>query len=153
MLKKTITYKDFNGVEKTETHYFTLTESELTRMTMSEYGAMDERLKEIVSKRDTALIMDEFYDLMKLSYGVKTPDGRFIKKKDGRLLFEDFETTGAFDALFMELCTNGASAAEFARSIIPDKLRAEAEAKMREMEKERDSANPDSAGLKVLTDA
>lgn len=131
MLKKTITYKDYNGVEKTETHHFHLSERELTKMTMSEYGAMDERLKAIVDAKDSPQIMDQFEDLIRLSYGVKMPDGRFVKKRDGRLLFEDFESSAAYDALFMELCTNPKIAAEFARGILPDSARKEAEAKLK----------------------
>lgn len=134
MYKKTITYTDFNGVEKTETHYFGLTESELTRMTMSEYGAMDDRLRAIVDRKDSAMIMLQFDDLLKRSYGIKTPDGKFVKKKDGHRLFDDFESTGAYDAIFMELCTNPVAASEFARGILPEKMRAEAEAKMKEAE-------------------
>lgn len=135
MYKKTVTYTDFNGVEKTETHYFGLTESELTRMTMSEYGAMDDRLRAIVDRKDSAMIMLQFDDLMRRSYGIKTPDGKFMKKKDGRSLFEDFEATAAYDKIFMELCTNPTAASEFARGILPESMRAEAEAKMKEAER------------------
>lgn len=131
MLKKVIKCTDFNGVEKEETHYFNLTKSELTRMTMSEYGAMDERLKSIVDAKDSAKIMDQFYDLLKQSYGKKTADGRFVKKDHGVLLFDEFETTAAFDAIFMELCTNPTSAAEFARGILPEDMRAEAESQLK----------------------
>lgn len=127
MLKKIITYTDFNGVEKTETFWFNLTESELTKMTMSEYGAMDERLKAMVDKKDPNLIMEQFHDLLRRSYGVKTPDGRFVKKENGRLLFDEFETTAAYDAIFMEIVTNPDKSAEFAKGIIPSKLQEEAE--------------------------
>lgn len=130
MLKKVIKCTDFNGVEKEETHYFNLTRSELTRMTMSEYGAMDERLKQIVDAKDSAKIMDQFHDLLRLSYGVKTQDGRFVKKENGVPLFDKFETTAAYDAIFMELCTNPSAAADFARGILPADMRKEAEAQL-----------------------
>lgn len=132
MLKKTITYTDYNGIEKTETHYFSLSESELTKMTMSEYGALDERLEAIVNAKDTAKVMEQFHDLLRLSYGVKTPDGRFVKKENGNMLFDTFETTGAYDKLYMELCTDPAAAAEFARGIMPAKLQKEAEKRANE---------------------
>lgn len=126
MLSKTITYKDFNGVEKTETYHFHLSDRELTKMTMSEYGTMDDRLKAIVDAKDSAKIMDQFEDLIRLSYGIKTPDGKFVKKVNGHPVFEDFESTAAYDSLFMKLCTNSTEAAEFAKGILPDKLREEA---------------------------
>lgn len=134
MLKKTVKCTDFNGVEKEETHYFNLTRSELTRMTMSEYGAMDERLKKIVDAKDSARIMDQFHDLLRLSYGVKTPDGRFVKKENGVSLFDTFETTAAYDAIFMELVTNPSAAADFARGILPEDMRKEAETQLKLMD-------------------
>lgn len=136
MLKKVISYEDFNGVQKSETHYFSLTESELTKMQMSEYGTMDVRMKEIVDAKDAAKIMDQFHDLIRLSYGVKTPDGRFVKKENGVSLFEHFETTGAYDALFMEICTNPKAAADFARGILPAKMQAEADKMLKEADNE-----------------
>lgn len=130
MLKKVIKFTDFNGVEKEETHYFTLTRTELIRMTMSEYGAMDERMKQIVDAKDSAKIMDQFYDLLRLSYGVKTADGRFVKKENGVPVFDTFETTAAYDAIFMELITDPSAAADFARGILPEDMRKEAEAQL-----------------------
>lgn len=135
MLIKTITYKDFNDVEKTETYCFHLSERELTKMTMSEYGTMDDRLKAIVDAKDSAKIMDQFEDLIRLSYGIKTPDGKFVKKVNGHPVFEDFEATAAYDALFMELCTNSASAADFAKGILPEKLREKANERLSLVEK------------------
>lgn len=139
MLKKSITYTDYNGVEKTETHYFHLSERELTKMTMSEYGTMDERLKAIVDAKDSPQIMDQFEDLIRLSYGIKMPDGRFVKKRDGHMLFDEFESTAAYDKLYMELCTDPKKAAEFARGILPDNMRKEAELKL--------SKDPETAQL------
>lgn len=131
MLTKVIKFTDFNGVEKEETHFFHLSRSELTRMTMSEYGAMDERLKSIVDAKDTARIMDQFHDLIRLSYGVKTPDGRFIKKDHGESLFDKFESSAAYDAFFMEILSNPSAAADFARGILPDDMRKEAEEQLK----------------------
>lgn len=132
MLKKVINYIDYNGVEKTETHWFHLSERELTKMTMSEYGAMDDRLKAIVNAKDSPQIMEQFEDLIRQSYGIRTPDGKFVKKRDGHPVFDDFESTAAYDQLFMELCTNPTAAADFARGILPENMRVEAEKKLKE---------------------
>lgn len=139
MLKKVISYEDFNGVQKSETHYFSLSETELTKMQLSAYGTMDVRMKEIVDSKDAAKIMEQFHDLIRLSYGVKTPDGRFVKKENGVPLFERFETTGAYDALFMEICTDPKAAADFARGILPAKLQAEADKMLKETEQSSDA--------------
>lgn len=126
MLKKTVTYTDYNGVEKKETNWFHLNESDLAKMQLSEYGTMDDRLQAMVDRKDISKIMDQFEDLLRLSYGVKTPDGRFIKKENGVPLFGTFQTTAAYDAIFMELITNPDFAAEFATGILPEKYQKEA---------------------------
>lgn len=130
MLKKVISFTDYNGVEKSETHWFHLSERELTQMTMSEYGTMDDRLKAIVDAKDSPQIMDQFEDLIRRSYGIKTPDGRFVKKIDGKPVFDTFESSAAYDKLFMELCTNPTMAAEFAKGIMPNNMKAEIEKKI-----------------------
>ena len=38
MLKKTITYTDYNGVERTEDKYFNLSKAEIMEMVMSTAG-------------------------------------------------------------------------------------------------------------------
>ena len=40
MLKKTITYKDYNGTERTEDFYFNLTKAEVMEMEMSTSGGL-----------------------------------------------------------------------------------------------------------------
>lgn len=40
MLKKTITYKDYNGVERTEDFWFNLNETEITEMELGVHGGL-----------------------------------------------------------------------------------------------------------------
>ena len=116
MLKKEITYVDYNGVEKKETFWFNLTKSEL----MKEFGAGDgttETLQRIVDAKDGRALMDNFEKLILKAYGVKSPDGRrFEKTKE---LSEEFSQTPAYDVLFMELLTNEKADAEFTEGILP----------------------------------
>lgn len=51
MLKKTITYEDYNGVERKEDFYFNLTKAEIMEMEMSEAGGMSEMIKKIVDAK------------------------------------------------------------------------------------------------------
>lgn len=144
MLKKTVTYKDFNGTEKTETIFFHLSKSDLTKMTLSEYGTMDQRLKAMVDRKDSPKLMEQFHDLLRLSYGVKTPDGRFVKKENGVDLFDIFETTAAYDEIFMELISNPDKASEFARGILPEDLQQEA---AKELAAAKDNVTPITPGV------
>lgn len=117
MIKKTITYNDFNGNERTEDFYFNLTKAEVMKMEMSTTGGLAEMIKRVVAAQDTPAIIKIFEDLIKLSYGVKTPDGRGFTKKAEDL--EAFITTEAYSQLFMELATDADAAAKFVNGIVP----------------------------------
>lgn len=120
MIKKTITYPDFNGGERTEDFYFHLTKAEITKMEMSVNGGMAERIQRIVSAQDQPAIIEVFEDLIKKSYGVKTPDGRgFVKRKED---LEAFMATEAYSQLFMELATDADAATKFVNGIVPADL-------------------------------
>ena len=125
MLKKVITYTDYNGVERTETFYFNLSKSELMRKEMSTAGGLTEKIKRISETLDAPEIMSIFEDLVLSSYGVKSDDGkRFIKSKQ---LSEEFMQTEAYDKLYMELITDSKAAAEFFKGVIPADAAAELE--------------------------
>lgn len=118
MLKRNITYKDFDGNELTEEFYFNLSMSELIKMevTAGEEGLQAALLK-IVAAKDGQSIMDEFERIILASYGVKSPDGKqFIKSPEVR---DAFRWSGAYDALFVELCTSEESAAKFVNAVVP----------------------------------
>lgn len=117
MLKKTITYHDYNGVERTEDFYFNLNEAELMKMEMGTKGGMAEMIQRIVAAQDAPAIIEVFEGLIQRAYGVKTPDGRgFIKRQSD---LEEFMATEAYSKLFMELATDADKAAEFVNKIVP----------------------------------
>ena len=117
MIKKTITYSDYNGTERTEDFYFNLTKAEITKMELSIKGGLAEMIKRIVDAQDTPAIIEVFEDLIKRSYGVKTPDGRgFVKKVED---LEAFMSTEAYSQLFMELATDAEAAAAFVNGVVP----------------------------------
>lgn len=117
MIKKTITYTDYNGNERTEDKYFNLTKAEITKMELSIKGGLAEMIKRIVDAQDTPAIIEVFEDLIKRSYGVKTPDGKgFIKRAED---LEEFMATEAYSQLFMELATDAEAAAAFVNGVVP----------------------------------
>jgi hypothetical protein len=119
MLKKTITYHDYNGVERTEDFYFNLNEAEIMKMEMGTKGGMAEMIKRVVAAQDAPAIISVFEDLIQRAYGVKTPDGRGFVKRASDL--EEFIATEAYSKLFMELATDADKAAEFVNGIVPAK--------------------------------
>lgn len=117
MLKKTIKSVDYNGVSRTEDHYFNLDESELMDWEMSKNGGMSEIVKRIIDAKDNAALYSLFKDIVKRSYGIKSPDGYTFDKSDE--IFAKFYHTRAYSVLLMELCTDAEAAAAFVNGIIP----------------------------------
>lgn len=115
MLSRKITFVDYNGESRTETHYFHLSKAELAEMEMSVDGGMVQMLTEISEEKNGRKIMDVFKDLILRSYGKKSPDGRqFIKNQELR---DSFYQTEAYSQLFMTLVTNADEAAAFVRGL------------------------------------
>lgn len=130
MLKKTITYTDYDGNERSEDFYFNLTKAELMDMELAQAGGLEEMLNRIISLRDTAKIIAVFKEILLKSVGVKSPDGRrFIKNDEIR---DDFSQTEAFSDLYLELVTNVDAATAFITGIVPADLAAEAQKRMAE---------------------
>lgn len=120
MLKKTITYTDYNGNERTEDFYFNLSKAELMEMQMSTSGGLTEMVKRVIQAQDTPEILKIFKKIILKSYGVKSDDGkRFIKKEE---LTEEFEQTEAYSNLFMELLQDEKKAADFITGLLPADL-------------------------------
>lgn len=117
MLKRDITYINFDGETETETFYFNLSRTELIELELSNKGGMQAYLENIVKSNDNQKIWEEFKKIVLLSYGVRSEDGkRFVKNEQVR---EEFLQTPAFDALIMEFMNDADAAANFVNGIMP----------------------------------
>lgn len=130
MIRKTVTYFDYDNNERTETLYFNLNQSELVEIAMdipddvsTTVGSDPEKFdkevvaKGLVEKMGQKGIMGFVKDLLLKSYGIKSEDGRrFIKTPAIR---EEFSQTVAFDTVFMELMADDKAAADFVNGVIP----------------------------------
>jgi hypothetical protein len=117
MLKRTIKYEDFNGVDVVEDFYFNLSKSELIEMEAEYNGGLSETLNRIIEAKDNKTLIAEFKKLVLNSYGQKSIDGKRFMKSDA--LREEFSQTPAYDVLFMELASNEGAAGEFINGIMP----------------------------------
>lgn len=117
MIKKTITYNDYNGVERTEDFYFNFNEAEILEWEMGTTGGLSEMITKIVNTKDAPAIIKLFKKLVLDAYGEKSADGRrFIKTPE---LSAAFSQTEAYSQIFMELATNADEAAKFVNGIVP----------------------------------
>lgn len=121
MLKKTIKYEDYNGVERNEDFYFNLTKAELYQMELGVDGGFEEYIMKIIKAQDLKTIIDLFKKIILQSYGEKSADGKMFVKTtdDGVSLANRFAQTEAFSELYMELATSDTAAADFIKGIMP----------------------------------
>lgn len=120
MLKKAITYTDYNGNSRTEDFYFHLNKAEIVELEASASGGLSRMLEDMVKSNDGRVLISTFKNIILKAYGKKSDDGRrFIKSN---ALREEFEQTEAFSELFMELATNAEAAAAFINGILPQNL-------------------------------
>jgi len=117
MLKKSITYTDYNGLERTEEFYFNLNEAEVRELDIESYGLRD-YLKILMAKQDIREMFRMFKKIILLSYGEKSPDGkRFMKSEELRQAFEQSE---AYNALLNELIDGtDIAVADFMTAVLP----------------------------------
>ena len=128
MLKKTITYFDYNGNQRTEDFYFNLSKAEIMEMEMGTTGGLAEMISRIVAAQDAPAIIKIFKDLVLKAYGVKSADGkRFIKSDE---IAAEFAQTEAYSELFMELATDADAAAKFVNGIVPADVSKQAQGKI-----------------------
>lgn len=120
MLKKTVKYVDYNGVERVEDFYFNLSKAEVAEMELSVEGGFSKMLQEIVNSKDNVRIVQLFKEMVLKAYGEKSQDGRrFVKSKE---ISEAFAQTEAYSEIFMELALDEKAAAAFVNGIMPANL-------------------------------
>ena len=125
MLKREITFEDFNGLTCTETFYFNLSKSEILSLEASEVGGFKASIEKIIETEDAKGLIEQFQSLILMAYGEKSDDGkRFLKNEE---IKEAFRQSPAYDILFMELATNDKLAADFMLGIMPKDLAKAAE--------------------------
>lgn len=115
MIEKTFTFVDYEGNERTEVHYFNLTETERLEMEVSTDGGMTKMINKIVADQNGPEIMRIFKELILKAYGEKSPDGRrFVKSAE---ISKAFSETEAYNQLFMELVTDATAAGNFVEGL------------------------------------
>lgn len=120
MLKKTIIYTDYDGLERTEEFRFNLTKAELMDMELTTVGTFSKLMQKIIDEKDMVRLAKYFKELILKSYGVKSDDGkRFIKSPE---LSEAFSQTEAYSELYMELLGNSEYAVKFIQQVMPKDL-------------------------------
>lgn len=119
MIAKNLTYEDFDGNKHTDTFYFHLSKTELTGLAVEHPEGFEKYIQKIVEEQNAEEMFKLFGRLILMAYGEKINGTKFIKKKDGRRLSEDFECSPAYDVLFDELINDPEEAKKFFNGMLP----------------------------------
>ena len=136
MLKKLVTYKDYDGNDRTDTLYFHLNKFEWLELETYTKGGLIENLQHAIETNNAKKTIDILKKIILRSYGQKNPETGGFEKSDDIAI--SFSRTEAFSELFYELAYNEDASKSFFLGLIPAELRAEAEAKMKEMQLEKE---------------
>lgn len=114
MIKKTITYIDFNDRKVTRDYYFHLSKVDMTELALD---GIEERIRRAAAANDKGAIFREFKQLISLSVGVRSEDGAEFSRP---ATFRDqFLSSPAFDELIMELFQSEDQGTGFVKALLP----------------------------------
>lgn len=133
MLKKEITYTDFDGNTVKEDVYFNLTRAEIVELQVSypgEDGLMG-IMQEAVKNEDKTEIIKYLKLLVGKAYG-RRDGASFIKRQEWT---EAFFASEAYSELFMSFFTNPQASVDFVNGVMPAGLVKEAEERSKTIEK------------------
>lgn len=117
MLKKEVSYVDYDNNKRTDTIYFNMTKAEIAAMQVKMDGKYIDYLKDLVAGNHIEKLFNVFRNLVLDSYGVKSEDGRrFVKSAELRA---DFEASIPFSDMLVDLITDPDKMSAFTRAILP----------------------------------
>lgn len=123
MIKKTISYKTYDGALITEDFYFNFTEAEIMEMQYGEYGGFSQRVQKMIDTHDQPGLIKLIKEFVLDAYGVKSADGKRFQKNEE--LKRAFVECPAYSILFMELALDDVKAADFVRGVVPENMKDE----------------------------
>ena len=130
MVKRKVTYRDFDGEERTDVLYFNLTEAELTEIELEYDGDMSNKLQIMRENRDGRGMFSLITNLILRAYGEKTSDGkRFVKNAEMR---EAFAASEAYSELLKGILEDENKLTAFIAAIMPEDIRTKIEENLNE---------------------
>lgn len=123
MLKKTITYTDYNGNQRTEDFWFNLNKSELVELGLSKNGGLDVMIQRIIKEQNAPEIIKILKEILFKAYGEKSDDGKYFRKSEE--ISTNFFQTEAYNELFMEVFSDPEKSVDFFKGILPQDLQKE----------------------------
>ena len=138
MIKKTITYTDFNDESVTEDFYFHIKKSTLldnldlkdTLQDLQDRLTQEGRTEENLTEEEVRLLLGVVKRLMELSYGERSEDGK--RHRQSPEIWADFKDSAAYDAILFQLFQEKGQAMDFLAGVMPKELLEQAEKELAE---------------------
>jgi hypothetical protein len=125
MIKKTVSYKDYNNKPVTQDLYFhlkmdTITDNLGLSDRLEALGVMFEGEQRELKTEEKQEILNVVKLFINLSYGVKSADGSKFQQRQEHL--DDFRDSAAYDAFLWALFQDPAGAMSFMNDVMPQDL-------------------------------
>lgn len=122
MLKKTITFTGFDGVERTTDLYFNLTKTDLIDWSADSPQGIQYDMQIAIDNQDKRKLLDFVKDLIFRSYGIRDADGVHFDRSPE--ISRRFMNSAMYDALLLEIFgdEDGTVAAAFINGLMPPDL-------------------------------
>ena len=144
MIKKTIEYHDYEGNMRKDDFYFNLTQIEMNKINSDPTlpGGIEASVNRAVKNEDAGEMLRIIDLLISRSYGMKLPDGSFVKRNaTGLPLYEAFVNTEAYDNLLTELISGGENVVgDFLIGCLPTSAQEKVQAEVKKRDLERKQA-------------
>ena len=120
MIRKTLTYLDYEGQEHTKDFYFSLNQTEFALMNNRLPGGFDAYLKRIQEDHNEEKLLELLTMFIVEGYGIRESDDDFVKEDEqGRKLGKRFKCTEACDNLITELLEKENNIGAFLTGMLP----------------------------------
>ena len=127
MIRKTLTYLDYEGQEHTKDFYFSLNQTEFALMNNRMPGGFEAYLKRVQEDHNEEKLLEMLVWFIEEGYGIRLGDDDFVKEDEaGRKLGKRFRCTEACDNLITELLEKENNIGAFLIGMLPASLQPKA---------------------------
>lgn len=123
MIKHTVNYENLDGHMVTEDLYFHLSLARAMELEQSTDGGIIQVLQDMLAAGNGAEIMAQFRKLVEMSYGTRTPEGKFHSATPEEA--REFIYSPAFDALIVWLVGHPETAKSFVEGMVSKEVLAQ----------------------------
>lgn len=138
MIKKTISYENFDGKPETEDIYLNINKAELIALEIEADKPLGDMLKEVGETPSAKEVLQVFKLFLQKGYGVKSVDGKKLLKS--QTIWEEFEGSEPYSELLWEMLSTPSKAVDIITGMLPKQAIEEMFKKNPEQKKQYDLA-------------